>query len=357
MAENESDSESAEGKRRGDSRGRWLRAVLLLLGLVLLAITLKSVDLSQLLDETRELGWRLFIIAVLPATMMHFGFFSGWALALRQRVPLRPFLGAYLAGEAVNVLTGLAQMGGEPLKASLMRSQLGGERAVASVVGARTLRTIALLVFIAVGLGIAARGDVLPVSWTRWLWFGLGLLIVGVGLFFWIQRRGLLSRLVRRSSGSRGQRVAALAVSLERIEGALRESYGSGVARVGLSVGVQLAAFLVSALEVYLLCLWVGSPVSLVNAIMLEAISMGLTTILFFIPAGIGVNEGGRAALFELAGLGSPLGLLSGVVRRAREVLVSLLALAAAALLLRQQMWSRRQRGALEESSSEDLTC
>ncbi len=345
------DSESRSSDRLGN-RGRWVRLVLLAVGAALLVITLRAVDLGQLIDETRELGWRLFVIAVLPATIMHAGFFAGWALALRERVKLRPFLGAYLAGEAINVLTGLAQMGGEPLKATIMRPVLGGERSVASVVGARTLRTISLLVFIAIGLGIAARSDVLPASWTRWLWFGLGLLVVGVGLFFWIQRKALTSRVIRRLPGTRGQRVAALAVSLERIEAALEESYGSGIGRVGLSVTVQLSAFLVSSLEVYLLCLLVGSPVSMVDAVMLEAISMGLTTILFFIPAGIGVNEGGRAALFELAGLGSSLGLLSGVVRRAREVLVSLLALVLAALLLQHRLWSRRDREALERAST-----
>src|SRR5260370_25906662 len=117
----------------------------------------------------------------------------GWRFAFqRDAVPFRSLLAARLAGEAFNMTTPTASVGGEAVKAWFIRPYVPLAESLPSVVIAKTTITIAQALYLATGLVVAMT--VLPRTSTllqimQWL---LGLEILGVGGFVAVQVFGLL---------------------------------------------------------------------------------------------------------------------------------------------------------------------
>src|SRR5262245_30122818 len=87
------------------------------------------------------------------------------------------------------------------------------------------------------------------------------------------------------------------------------------------------------AVEIYVILAWVGAPVGWQTALALETGSVLIDGILFFVPAKMGTQEGGKVLLFAMMGLDPARGLTVGVVRRIRELTYAGLGLAVLAWL------------------------
>src|SRR5919201_3122647 len=106
----------------GARRGRHLAAIVL--GGLLLGLLVSYAGLGPIIDRLRTLGWSAPLILV-PYLIVNVLDTFGWRRTLPPDVVARvPFGAMYLArmaGEAVNSLTPTAAVGGEPVKAHLLR--------------------------------------------------------------------------------------------------------------------------------------------------------------------------------------------------------------------------------------------
>src|SRR5919201_7001642 len=99
-----------------------LRAGLLVVGLVFLGILVATNDPAAIFGSITRLGWRLAVIACFPFAIITAFDTLGWYFAfLHPRVPFRTLLGVRLAGEAFNLTTPTASLGGEAGEALLPR--------------------------------------------------------------------------------------------------------------------------------------------------------------------------------------------------------------------------------------------
>ena len=87
------------------------------------------------------------------------------------------------------------------------------------------------------------------------------------------------------------------------------------------------------AVEIYLILHWVGDTVDWQTALALETGSVILDGMLFFVPAKVGTQEGGKVAIFAALGLSPARGLTVGVVRRSGSSSTRALGLVALAWL------------------------
>jgi len=97
-------------------------------------------------------GWQfLLICAVHGASVVADTF--GWRFTLTgERPPFHRLLAARCAGEAVNVLTALGSVGGEAVKAWLLRRDLSYEASVPSLILAKTTLIVAQALLLVLGL-------------------------------------------------------------------------------------------------------------------------------------------------------------------------------------------------------------
>ena len=299
---------------------RSVRALLLMLGTVLFAALLIRVGPEAVASLLAQLSWYLALIVVFPYGLMTTLDTLGWRFAFpRDAVPFRSLLAARLAGEAFNMTTPTASVGGEAVKAWFIRPYVPLAESLPSVVIAKTTITIAQALYLATGLVVAMT--VLPRTSTllqimQWL---LGLEILGVGGFVAVQVFGLLG-----AGGRVLQRLGLLAPTggaqlMGQMDSALSHFYRDQPGRLVLSVTCHYLGWVLGGLEAYLILWALGLPVSLSTAVLIDAFGSGVGFAAFLVPARLGAAEAGQVAVFMALGLGAPAGLTFALAQRVRE--------------------------------------
>jgi glycosyltransferase 2 family protein len=298
---------------------RLVRLGLAVCGAALFVWLLATIGPGAVIQAFTDLSWRLLVILAFPFGLTTLLDTLGWRYAFRRdRVPFRTLLAARLAGEAFNLTTPMASMGGEAVKAWLVRPWAPLAEGLPSVIVAKTTIIIGQALFFVVGL--AAARATLPsgalVIWgMEWLLAAQVLAVAGVvavqaggalsGSTRWLQKFGWLS----------GRRLEPLT----QINDELAHFYRREPRRLALSILFHFLAWLIGALEPWLILRWIGLPVSVAEATAIEAFSSGIRFAAFLVPGYLGALEAGHVAIFAALGLGAPAGLSFTVIRRVRE--------------------------------------
>lgn len=335
-------------------RRRRLELGCLALGAAILGGTLWATGFDALARDLRLIGWGLAVILTVESLSVLFNT-GGWVLAFpsgERTVSTRRLLAARLAGDGINYLTPSATVGGELLRVRLLGHDMPASLRWASVSVAKVGQSVAQAVFIFLGLALVLP-QLAPVSPSlAWLPRGTAILagaaalaagaafVWTVGRGFWATMRGALGqarmgRLLPASWAGPGRDVDA---ALARL----------GPWRTVASLGCFVLGWTVGTAEIYLILHWVGAGVDWQTALALETGSVLVDGILFFVPAKVGTQEGGKVVLFAALGLSPARGLTVGVVRRIRELAYAGLGLVALGLL------SARQRPAVPRLRAHD---
>lgn len=97
--------------------------------------------------------------------------------------------------------------------------------------------------------------------------------------------------------------------------------------RVMRAVALHLAAWTVSAGEAWLALWLLGHPLALADVIAMECIIFAIRSAAFFIPAALGVQEGGYVLLAGILGLPPEVALAVSLLKRGRAILLGIPAL------------------------------
>ncbi len=289
-----------------------------MVGVVLFAVLVATNDPVAILASIVQLSWRLAIVLCFPVALVMVFDTLGWQFAfLRDGVAFRTLLGVRLAGEAFNLATPTAALGGEAVKAWLLRGRVPRDASVPSVIVAKTTITIAQGLFLLLGIALAWTST-LPGSPLLYgmLWL-LAIETVALTGFVVAQTRGMLAwggRLLAQLGLDHGH-----ADALGRIDDVLARFYRTAPWRFALSLTFHLAAWLLGSIEAWLVLRFLGSPVSLTTATVIEAFGTAVRFATFLIPGSLGALEGGYVVTFAALGLGSTTAVSFSLVRRVRE--------------------------------------
>jgi putative membrane protein len=290
-------------------------------GIAVVAYLIHTVGPATILEAVYTLSWRLAIILCFPYGLTSTLDTVAWRFAFPRRVP--PFgklWTARLAGEAVNATTPTASVGGEPVKAYLLRYWVPPVEGLASVIVDKTAVVVGQGLFLVLGL-ILARTVVQvsgPIVTTMTVLLGVeALAVTGFVVVQLLGAAGRGGRLLARFG------MGPSRSSQERLEGldrTLATYYRRRRRRLATGVLVHFAAWTVGSFEIYLVLNFLGLRVPLLTAMVLESFGAGVKFASFMIPGSIGALEGGNVAIFAAFGLGGGTGLSYTLVRRLREV-------------------------------------
>ncbi|MBI4610769.1 MAG: flippase-like domain-containing protein [Candidatus Rokubacteria bacterium] len=294
--------------------------ILLVCGLALFGGLVFEIGPMAILSSFARLSWRLLIVLCFPFSLVTIFDTLGWRFAFaHDRVSFLPLLRARLAGEAFNATTPTASVGGEGVKAWLLRPHVSYEESLPSVIVAKTTITIAQGLFLL--LGIVAAWGALPVNSPlmramQWL---LALEVAAVGGFVLVQLKGGLAATSRGLAWLGFPLGKEHGQTLGRVNAGLSGFYKSQRRRLLLSIACHFLGWVFSALETYVILHFLDVPVSLTTATVIEAFGTGIRFATFLVPAHLGVLEGGHVAIFLALGLEAATGLSFSLVRRVRE--------------------------------------
>jgi glycosyltransferase 2 family protein len=228
--------------------------------------------------------------------------------------------------EAVNGLLPVARVGGEVAAASLMmRHGMRRSFAVASLVVDMTLSVVTQFLFTLIGLLLLVlRGEDGDLVWQVTVAALAALPIIAA--FLAVQRYGLFALFAKLVHALAGERWASFVGGWGRLDRAVRTAYRR-VANILRSCVWQLTAWVVGAGEIWLSLYFLGHPVSLADALLIEAAAQAISSAAFIVPGAIGVQEGGFVLVGALVGVGPETALAMAVMRRARDLILYLPAL------------------------------
>jgi hypothetical protein len=296
-----------------------LRLVLLGAGLVTVAALVVWVGSEPVLVALSRITWWQFAIVCVPSLLVLPMDALGWRYAFppARAAPYRRLLAVGFAGEALNVVTAFASVGGEAVKAWLLRRDIRYGESVPSLVINKTTTVLAQVAFLAAGVGLAAAAPAADSALLRAMLVLLAVEVLATGGFLATQVSGAVA-----ATGGLLTRIGLLrarshAAGLDR---ALRHFYRQQWGRVLLSVTIHLGGLVLGALETFVILWFLGAPVSPALAVLIEAVGSGVRFASFLVPASLGVLEGANVAAFEALALGGGPGLAFSLVRRARQV-------------------------------------
>lgn len=318
-------SGSTPAATRARSRRRSL--ALVVVGLGLLGLLVWTTDEQQLLAHLRTLGWRAPLVLV-PYLLIAWVDALGWRLTLpaadRARVPLAALYLTRMAGEAVNSVTPTATVGGEPVKAHILRAWgVPTTDGMASVVLARTALVASQSLFVA--MGVAALSYRMGHDWIALGWLAaLALASAGfVVLLVRLQRRAPATALVRLIGrfAPGWQLLERLAHGAEAVDRRLEDYYRLEPGAFLRATGCHLIGWVLGVAEVLLMMALIGHQVSLTDAFIIESLSQVVRALAIVIPGGLGTQEWGGVWLCELLGIPAAEGVTLWLLKRARETL------------------------------------
>ncbi len=303
-----------------------LKFICLAAGGALLAVVAGQVNIREVMTRSLQIGWGMAVILGL-----YFMAFLADTFSWQMTIPCIPLnkLWLYrvwkvqLVGEALNNVIPAAGLGGEPVKAMLLKRRyaIGYSEGITSLILIQAIILTSLLLFISVGFVLALYSD--KISNRSEAIAVAGLLVIGLGVaaVVLLPHARLSSRIGRLAARTGlGERLEVALRHIGDIEKRLVDFYKSRRRRFLGALAMAVAPWILGVLEIYYASLFLGHPLSFAEAWIIESSVQMMRAAVPFIPGGLGVQEGVFVALLT-AITGSPvLGGAIAMVRRFREI-------------------------------------
>jgi putative membrane protein len=309
------------------TRGPLLRtAVTVAMGLALMGLLIWGVDVDAIHERMDEIGF-LAPLILLPWTVIACLDAIAWRCTIppadAARVPFLSLVLVRMAGEAVNSVTPTAAVGGEPVKAHLLRRwKVPASDSLASIVIAKTALTISQSVFVVIGIAALFEHLERRALGSAWV---VVLLIATAGFttgLLHLQRRDPVTTVWRwfHRALPRSHVIARLEPSVQAIDRRLADFYHIERGAFWRATLWHLAGWLFGVTEVMLIMYLIGAPIGWLEALIIEALSQPIRAAAVIIPGGLGTQEVGGVALCVFLGMSAPTAATLWLLKRGREI-------------------------------------
>ena len=293
----------------------------LALGVAVLAAVLLRFDLGVVMASLARAGLGGFAVIVAAGLLGEVVLAVGIVPLLPRAMPLFVVVAArQLRDSSADVLP-ITQLGGVAFAArALVLAGMAAPQASAAVIADVTTETFAQGLYVLVGvlasLSLLAKNTLLS-PYVGAMLGGAAFLSVGAIAFALVQVTGSrwADRMSARLFATRQNQARAFHDTIHAI---YRRR-----ARVAMSILLQFLGWIASGVWLWVMLRAMGIAAGLWTAIAIQALVEGLRSALVFVPASVGVQEAGYAALAPVFGLTPEIGLALSLLRRARDIVVA----------------------------------
>jgi len=306
-----------------------LKLALLFAGLLVLVLIIWQIGPQRIYDAAAQLGPVALLVMLIPSTVMYAIEAYGWKVTLgpsAKDIPFWRVLAIKTAGEVVNLTTPAGYIGGEPLKAYLLtKHHVPMVEGLASVVIAKTTKTIAEVLFILLGITLAfwmvdndgSLGQTVVAALVS-----VTLLLLVISSLVFAQRKGFFTWLLEftRKIGLKIRFLETREEQLRSLDRMILEYYRHNRRAVYSSTGLFFLSWMAEASEVYVIIWFLGGPALVLSAISINALSVFIKGGSFFIPGSLGAQDIGNFLLLKDFGYSDVAGVTFALLRRFREL-------------------------------------
>ena len=313
------------------------RIIFFVLGAIALCIMVYHIGLETIIDNIRQTGWWFGAIIGIWVVVYLLNA-SSWRVILRDEdtphVSFWNILKPTISGYAINYITPVVALGGEPYRILDMRRHVGGKKATSSVLLYSMMHIMSHFLF-------WLTAAVLTVAWLRpslvvdaTLGVVAILCIAGIIFFLKAYRKGLLMKSiriagkipyvrkwVRNMDGEQWEKIEETDRQIAHLYACRRSDFYK-------SLSLEYLSRIVACLEVYFIVLALGLNLTFLDSVIIIAISSLIANLLFFAPLQLGTREGSYLLAFQGIAMSSGLGIYVSIITRIREtfwILIGLL--------------------------------
>jgi putative membrane protein len=326
-------------------------------GLFLASLLIAYFGAGEVLEAVKAAGW-----ATLLVVLARIAAIAGDGAAWRFLFPrgLRPGIAVCMmlrgVREGINQLLPVAQVGGDFIGARLLT--FWGHRgtlATASVVSDIATQAATQFTFAVLGLVllVSLKGDG---DLVRYIAVGLVVAAGGLAGFFLLLRPGgstsfqsLVTRLLR------GRDLFGAGGLVERVFTQLAVIFANprGVAAC---TALHMAIWLFGSVEVWVVLNFMGYPVTVAEALVIESLGQAVRGAAFAVPGGLGVQEGGFISLCALFAVPAGPALALSLVKRVPDLVIGIPGLLVWQWIEGRQVLQRRRSDLVEAGAPQART-
>lgn len=312
---------SGEEPHRPPGWLRWVTRISLVVGIAALIATVWIVGPSTILHYLKAIGW--FFVVLVAIEMISSGL-DGTAIYFMAHGAGRPSwrncVVAQIVGRGVNSVTPGGNVG-EALKVGLLSEHCSTRRIVAAVMYVGLIGVVISFAVISIGTAVTAFWFDIPRVGILLILLGAALAAAITVAIIVLLRRGMLSTLANalaRMHVISKQRRDGWNKTLAEVDARLKGSDDGEHRRKAIAC-VAISQLLQKALT-YFTIMSAGYVMSPGQFLALLSAGVLLQWISAIIPMGLGISEGGNAALFTLIGAPASLGLALALARRVNQI-------------------------------------
>jgi glycosyltransferase 2 family protein len=317
----------------------------LLAGVAIAVFVLMQIGIAPVFSAIAKVGIGGFVLILLAAVPVIFFLGLAWRSLVGPLAPHWVFFASRQLRDSATDLLPFTQIGGVVIGARA--GILGGippVTAYSSTVVDVTAELMAQIAFTVLGLLIGltqleASAELAP--YANGLILVTVLLVPGIAAFVVMQRKGshLAVKLAERF-------LPAAVAHTEQFTANIEALYRQPM-KLAKASTFHLMAWIASAVWLWVIFRLCGGHVGVMSCIAIESLLAALRAVTVFIPAAIGVQEAGYAALAPVFGMGPEVGLAVSLLKRARDIVLGV-----PVLLIWQAVEGKRAFAASKESEA-----
>lgn len=319
-----------------------IRNLFFIIGIVSVIIMVISFDLSlESVTENILKAGRWFVMSCLLWLLVYTINATGWYAIIHDghhspRIPFWRILKYTITGFALNTVTPVGLMGGEPYRIMELKPYIGIERATSS-----TLLYVMMHIFSHFWFWLLAVALYLIFYFNQTtplvgLLLGLTTIVCTTAIYFFIRgyRSGFTYALLQRLSHVPFLRRWATRfcedkrTTLQNIDRQIAQLHQAQRRTFYMALGCELGARILSCVELIFFLKIFGIDATLIDGILMLGFTSLFANALFFLPMQLGAREGGFAMAASGLAITAGIGVSMGLLIRLRELVCVVIGLA-----------------------------
>ncbi|MDX6575846.1 MAG: putative transport system permease protein [Blastocatellia bacterium] len=301
----------------------WLQALAFVLGAALLVYVIRKVGVQPIFSALSRVGFGFFFVVAING-MRHVLRTIAMSLSVPPEHRRFTFLQAFaarLGGESMSFLTFAGPLLGEATKVAMLRKRVPLVHGVPALVVDNLLYNLSVVLVIFGGACLMLFAYPVPTVAREMLILIASIAFLGLIAAAMATRRRvtLLTNIIDRL-GRRGFRPGFLRNRrhhIYRVELTVYSFYKRRRAAFFSMVGLDVTSHMASVVEVYVTLKMLGFVPSVGAAYIIESLTKVINFAFGFVPATIGVYEGGTEIILKSLGFAAAAGVTLAIVRKA----------------------------------------
>ena len=304
-----------------------LKLIFLLIGFLMFGWAVSAVDMTVVFSLLMKLGAG-FIIMLLIYSGVTWVDTIAWQKCFKSidvmQLRLCDLWCIRIVGEAYNTITPLGTLGGEPVKAQLLKERYGLslKQGIPSQVIARTTFLIALILFFVPGMFFLLQSSIISEKFKMACFVGMLSFSTLIFLFIIFQVTGALSIIAKWVANLQlGIKINVIMDKLKLVDQGISLYYKNHSSQIIISVLYAFAGWVIGLGELSVVLHFLGYQPNLIDLWIIESLAQLVRASSFFIPLSIGAQEAGLLLIFTALGMPESVGLTVSFARRIKELL------------------------------------